>query len=676
MSKKLIIGLISGLIVLVGAVAVVLAVVFAGGDDRHEHDLMHHEAVAATCIEDGTVEHWSCSECGKNFADANASEEITELTIPASGHTPGEAVRENEKAATCTEAGSYEEVVYCTVCKEEISRETQETAALGHSFTNYVSNGDAKCTEDGTETAKCDRCDATDTRTDEDSALGHDWAEAEVTKEPTCTVAGEKVMSCSRCDETKTEVIPAAGHTPGEAVRENEKAATCTEAGSYEEVVYCTVCHEEISRETVTTASLGHDWVETEVTKEPTCTEEGERTVACSRCDATQTEMIDPLGHDWVETVTKEPTCTQEGERTVACSRCDATQTEMVEALGHDWVETEVTKGPTCTEEGERTVTCSRCDATQTETVEALGHDWSETVTKEPTCTEEGERTVTCSRCDATKTETIEVLGHDWDEGTVTTEATCTKEGVKTFTCSRCTETKEESVEKIPHDYQWVVNIAASCTQEGTRHQECSVCHVLKEDSYETIEKADHSYEVDQALSNYTECEGGSKVSVCTVCSDVLTERLEGKGHQYENGTCSVCGDQLPANIFTVSSVNGTAGETVTVTITLGGTVKTAGFVIEFSYDADVLSYVSYSQGQYPLTVNASEAGKVMFMYASALNDTSGGTVITMTFLVKNAAAAGEYDLNATVTDIKEVWKDLSIHDASSSVVNGKLTIN
>ena len=202
MSKKLIIGLISGLIVLVGAVAVVLAVVFAGGDDRHEHALMHHEAVAATCIEDGTVEHWSCSECGKNFADANASEEITELTIPATGHTPGEAVRENEKAATCTEAGSYEEVVYCTVCKEEISRETVETAALGHSFTNYVSNGDAKCTEDGTETAKCDRCDATDTRTDEDSALGHDWAEA-ITKEPTCTVAGEKVLSCSRCDETR-----------------------------------------------------------------------------------------------------------------------------------------------------------------------------------------------------------------------------------------------------------------------------------------------------------------------------------------------------------------------------------------------------------------------------------------------------------------------------------------
>ena len=31
---------------------------------------------------------------------------------------------------------------------------------------NYVSNNDATCTADGTKTAKCDRCDATDTVTD------------------------------------------------------------------------------------------------------------------------------------------------------------------------------------------------------------------------------------------------------------------------------------------------------------------------------------------------------------------------------------------------------------------------------------------------------------------------------------------------------------------------------
>ena len=51
-------------------------------------------------------------------------------------------------------------------------------------------------------------------------------------------------------------------HTPGEAVRENKVDATCTEAGSYDSVVYCSDCGEEISRVTVTVEALGHDWQE------------------------------------------------------------------------------------------------------------------------------------------------------------------------------------------------------------------------------------------------------------------------------------------------------------------------------------------------------------------------------------------------------------------------------
>ena len=42
-----------------------------------------------------------------------------------------------------------------------------------HSFTSYTFNNDATCTEDGTETAKCDKCDETDTRTAVGTALGH-----------------------------------------------------------------------------------------------------------------------------------------------------------------------------------------------------------------------------------------------------------------------------------------------------------------------------------------------------------------------------------------------------------------------------------------------------------------------------------------------------------------------
>ncbi len=78
-------------------------------------------------------------------------------------HVPAEAVRENEVKATCTQKGTYDEVIYCQDCGIEIKRSTIEAPALGHSFTNYVYNNDATAEADGTKTAKCDRCDTTDT---------------------------------------------------------------------------------------------------------------------------------------------------------------------------------------------------------------------------------------------------------------------------------------------------------------------------------------------------------------------------------------------------------------------------------------------------------------------------------------------------------------------------------
>lgn len=72
---------------------------------------------------------------------------------------------------------------------------------LGHSFTNYSSNGDATCTRDGTKTATCDRCDEKSTVTDEGSALGH----ATVTLariEAACIETGiTEGQQCSRCEE-------------------------------------------------------------------------------------------------------------------------------------------------------------------------------------------------------------------------------------------------------------------------------------------------------------------------------------------------------------------------------------------------------------------------------------------------------------------------------------------
>ena len=81
-------------------------------------------------------------------------------------HTP---VIDAAVAPTCTQPGKTEGS-HCAVC-DMVLTEQKEIPALGHSFTNYVYNNDAKAGVDGTETAKCDRCNATDTRTAAGTAL-------------------------------------------------------------------------------------------------------------------------------------------------------------------------------------------------------------------------------------------------------------------------------------------------------------------------------------------------------------------------------------------------------------------------------------------------------------------------------------------------------------------------
>ncbi len=105
----------------------------------------------------------------------------------------------------------------------------------------------------------------------------HDMTELCNVKAATCSetgYTGDEV--CSICGETvnKGTVIAKLAHTPGKAVRENEKAATCTAEGSYDEVVYCKVCHEELSRVKKTIEKIPHE-KELVGVKEPTVAEEG-----------------------------------------------------------------------------------------------------------------------------------------------------------------------------------------------------------------------------------------------------------------------------------------------------------------------------------------------------------------------------------------------------------------
>ena len=100
---------------------------------KEEHTLSHVPAVEPTCTEAGSVEYWTCSDCGKNFADEGAAEEISDVVIPATGHT--EAI-DAAVEPTCTETG-LTEGKHCSVCGEVlVAQEVVE--ATGHHYENGV----------------------------------------------------------------------------------------------------------------------------------------------------------------------------------------------------------------------------------------------------------------------------------------------------------------------------------------------------------------------------------------------------------------------------------------------------------------------------------------------------------------------------------------------------------
>ena len=142
----------------------------------------------------------------------------------------------------------------CSVCGEIFGEETAEV----HSFTSYTQTTAPSCTESGAEEAMCDYgCGKADvkvipTTNHEGTLVQKDAAPA------TCTEAGHKAYEyCTVCDYTTYEEIPA-GHTPVEEVRENVVAPDCGNKGSYDLVVYCGVCEDELVRITISVAAVDH----------------------------------------------------------------------------------------------------------------------------------------------------------------------------------------------------------------------------------------------------------------------------------------------------------------------------------------------------------------------------------------------------------------------------------
>ena len=207
-----------------------------------------------------SVNHWKVCGCG------------TKVDVEA--HTPGESVKENVVSATCTKEGSYDEVVYCSVCNYEMSRTPKTEPAKGHTTGEPVKENvvPATCTEEGSydEVIYCSVCGEELSRTEKIiPAKGHTAGEPvkENVVSATCTEEGsyDEVINCSVCGEelSRTEkIIPAKGHTEGPIVIENEIESTVDKEGSYDEVIYCTECDKELHRTKKTTPKFVYEIIE------------------------------------------------------------------------------------------------------------------------------------------------------------------------------------------------------------------------------------------------------------------------------------------------------------------------------------------------------------------------------------------------------------------------------
>ena len=91
---------------------------YSESSEHVEHTLSHHEAIEATCTENGSIEYWECTFCGKYFSDESATSELSksEIIVPALDHL----IPDNPTADDYCH-NNDEHWLLCERCNEELA---------------------------------------------------------------------------------------------------------------------------------------------------------------------------------------------------------------------------------------------------------------------------------------------------------------------------------------------------------------------------------------------------------------------------------------------------------------------------------------------------------------------------------------------------------------------------
>ncbi len=260
--------------------------------------------------------------------------------------------------------------------------------AGNHSFTNYISDDNATCSQDGTKTAVCDNnCGSSDTIVDTGSVREHSFLRYEYNSE-TNTSTALCEYGCGTTDTIEGFAAPV-------LVVGQEQTAHIVEAGEYAYFSYTptyTESHTFYSVADNDTYGYLYDSSMNQLAYNDdggtgtnfsiTYTLEAGKTYFfgaryySSSNIGTFTVVLE-ANHTGIAVETIQASCTENGMITYVCDICGTEYTEIILA-GHDWDEGTVTKEETCTEDGIRTFSCTVCDEEYTESIAASGHDWNQ----------------------------------------------------------------------------------------------------------------------------------------------------------------------------------------------------------------------------------------------------------------------------------------------------------
>ena len=612
-----------------------------------------------------------------------------------SEHIAGATVKENITNATCTETGKHDDVVYCTDCNAELSRTTVTDAVIAH--TEVVDAAVApKCEETGlTEGKHCSVCGEVLVAQETVDALGHDYV-GSVTTSATCEGKGVMTYTCQndnahtyteeiaatghttvvdeavapKCEETgltegshcsvcnkvfvAQNEVAATGHTEGEVEVENNVDPTCTEAGSYDNVVYCTVCNAELSRETITVEAKGHTEVIDNAVA-PTCVATGlTKGKHCSVCNEVLVaqEKVDALGHNIVD-----DKCTVCGltytNTTETISFADTTQRVSLSNDSQVWKSEHVTftnnKGSSTSSVADHsnpvrlykysTVNISAPKINKIVINSSTGEYFTnlQASIKENdgyTISVSGSKITiefnssvdsfefTCSggQCrfiSVVVTYKISSCSHvNYTEVTPEVPATCTANGTTAVNrCNSCGEEFGGETILASHDMgEWTTTKAATCTTAGERTRSCN--------------RAD--------------------------CDHAETETIDATGHNYVDGVCTVCSAEKPSG-------ETPAEPTVVLEITkddFNGTSYAANNNEKTEGDYSYTSYqvmkqsdtMQWQKSKGYITITSNEFVKLeLKVTAGTYTVTVGGTTVTGT----TSNGVTTYDLSGFTGEIK-----------------------